>query len=53
MCEFMGSYRLVYVDTDAGRIVVRTPQDRPLAVGTRLGLRLDPERCVLFAEEPL
>ena len=46
--EYMGARQVVTVDTEAGRLRVRTPNSQRAAVGERVGLAFDPEQIVLF-----
>jgi multiple sugar transport system ATP-binding protein len=46
--EYMGARQIVTVDTEAGRLRVRTPNSQRAAIGDRVGLAFDPEQIVLF-----
>jgi multiple sugar transport system ATP-binding protein len=46
--EYMGARQVVTVDTEAGRLRVRTANTQRAAVGERVGLAFDPEQIVLF-----
>ena len=46
--EYMGARQVVTVDTEAGRLRVRTSNTQRAAVGERVGLAFDPGQIVLF-----
>ena len=46
--EYMGARQVVTVDTEAGRLRVRTANSQRAAVGERVGLAFDPGQIVLF-----
>ena len=46
--EYMGARQVVTVDTEAGRLRVRTTNTQRATVGERVGLAFDPEQIVLF-----
>ena len=46
--EYMGARQVVTVDTEAGRLRVRTANTQRAAVGERVGLAFDPGQIVLF-----
>ena len=46
--EYMGARQIVTVDTEAGRLRLRTGNQVPARIGERVGLALDPERVILF-----
>ena len=46
--EYMGARQLVTVDTEAGRVRVRTPNTVRVAAGETVGLAFDPERLIVF-----
>jgi multiple sugar transport system ATP-binding protein len=46
--EYLGSHQLLTVDTDAGRMHVRTSYRDPIGIGATVGLALDPARTMLF-----
>ena len=46
--EYMGARQVVTVDTEAGRLRVRTPNSQRATVGERVGLAFDPEQIILF-----
>jgi ABC-type sugar transport system ATPase subunit len=49
MDEYMGSHRSIHVETEAGRIVMRSLEAHP--VGQSLRLSLDPDHVRLFESE--
>ncbi|WP_226575342.1 ABC transporter ATP-binding protein [Acuticoccus sediminis] len=46
--EYMGARQLVTVDTEAGRLRVRTPNTVRVAAGETVGLAFDAERLIVF-----
>ena len=46
--EYMGARQVVTVDTEAGRLRVRTANSQRASVGERVGLAFDPGQIVLF-----
>jgi len=48
MNEYMGSCRLVHVDTGFGRLVMRMEPDFSTHTGARLGVELDTDKCRFF-----
>jgi multiple sugar transport system ATP-binding protein len=46
--EYMGARQILTVDTNAGRLRVRAPNDVRVAVGETVGLDFRPERVIVF-----
>jgi multiple sugar transport system ATP-binding protein len=46
--EYLGSARIVHVDTPCGRLVVRAGAGAPRALGSELRLRVDPAQVSVF-----
>ena len=46
--EYLGSFRTVHVDTDAGRILMRGSAGERMDVGSKIRLGFDPEHLRLF-----
>ena len=46
--EYMGARQVVTVDTEAGRLRVRTANSQRAAIGEQVGLAFDPGQIILF-----
>jgi multiple sugar transport system ATP-binding protein len=46
--EYMGARQVVTVDTEAGRLRVRTPNSQRAVIGERVGLAFDPDQIIVF-----
>lgn len=46
--EYLGSHRILTLDTPAGRLRARVSKENPLQVGDRTAVGVDPRRSILF-----
>ena len=46
--EYMGARQIVTVDTEAGRLRVRTANSQRATIGEQVGLAFDPGQIILF-----
>ncbi|MCZ6634496.1 MAG: ABC transporter ATP-binding protein [bacterium] len=46
--EYLGGHRIIHLDTPLGNLVMRSPQNQPLGVGTPLQIDLDRDHILLF-----
>lgn len=46
--EYLGSHRILTLDSPAGRLRARVAKDNPLQAGDRTGIGVDPRHAILF-----
>ena len=46
--EYLGGHRIIHLDTSLGNLVMRSPQNQPLGVGTPLQIDLNRNHILLF-----